>query len=69
MEGKYIPVNDGFGIIGYHYECPKCGHISNFTDCEQGCEKCNFSEEYVDPDDLLFKNQWTDTSGRKKVNW
>jgi hypothetical protein len=54
MEGKYIPFNDGFGIVGYHYECPKCEHVSQFTDCEQGCEKCGFKEPYEDPDELLF---------------
>jgi hypothetical protein len=55
MKGKYIPFNDGFGIVGYGYLCPKCEHETKFTDCEEGCEKCGFSEEYVDPDDWYEK--------------
>lgn len=51
MNGKYIPFNDGYGIVGYHYECPRCSAITKFTDCEEGCEQCGYSEEYVDPDD------------------
>ncbi len=33
MKGKYIPFNDGFGIVGYGYLCPKCEHETKFTDC------------------------------------
>jgi uncharacterized protein (DUF983 family) len=51
MKGKYIPFNDGFGIVGYGYECPECEHHSLFTDCEEGCKKCGFKEPYKDPDD------------------
>ena len=51
MKGKYIPINDGYGIIGFMYNCPMCNHTTPFTDCEEGCEKCDFSEPYVDPDD------------------
>lgn len=51
MLGSYLPFNDGFGIVGYGYECPKCGYTTQFTNCEEGCEKCNFSEPFVDPDD------------------
>lgn len=50
MQGKYIPYSDGFGIIGFSYECPKCSHITDFHDCEQGCEECKHSEPYTDPD-------------------
>jgi len=53
MKGEYIPFNDGNGIVDYHYKCPKCGHITRFSDCEQGCEVCDFSEPYVDPDDWM----------------
>lgn len=56
MLGKYIPFSDDCGIVGYHYECPKCEHITEFTDCEEGCENCKFSEPYTDPDELLIKS-------------
>ena len=51
MEGHYLPFGDGCGIVGYIYVCPKCNHESMFTDCEQGCEKCYHTEEYVCADD------------------
>ena len=51
MKGQYIPFNDGFGIVGYGYKCPKCKHETKFTDCEEGCEDCGFNEPYEDPDD------------------
>ena len=51
MEGKYIPFNDGYGIVGFEYECPKCKHITLFVTCDVGCEECGFTEPYVDPDD------------------
>jgi len=51
MKGLYSPFNDGYGIVGYHYLCPDCRHVSRFTNCEDGCEKCGFAEEYVDPDE------------------
>lgn len=51
MRGIYLPFNDGCGIVGYFYKCPECQHVTAFTDCEKGCEKCGFSEEYVDADD------------------
>ena len=54
MKGVYIPFNDGWGIVGYGYECPECEHLTQFTSCEEGCEKCGYSEEYVDP------NEWHD---------
>lgn len=62
MEGEYIPFNDGYGIVGFGYECPKCGHVTWFVTCEIGCEECGFTEPfYVDPDDwfddFLKKNR------------
>jgi len=51
MKGQYSPFNDGFGIVGYGYVCPKCKHETLFTDCEQDCKNCGFSEKYEDPDD------------------
>ena len=51
MRGSYIPFNDGCGIVGYHYVCPECKHVTRFADCEDGCDDCAFSEAYVDPDD------------------
>ena len=56
MEGRYIPFNDGFGIVGYSYECPKCKHITEFTDCEDGCSNCGFTETYKDPDDWYLES-------------
>lgn len=56
MKGKYIPFNDGFGIVGWHYKCPKCSHITTFiVDCSEGCEKCGFEEPAVDPNDWYEK--------------
>jgi hypothetical protein len=51
MEGQYIPFDDEYGIVGYGYKCPKCNRVSQFTDCEEGCSTCGFSEPYVDQDD------------------
>ena len=51
MKGQYRPFNDGHGIVGYSYICPSCGHETMFANSEDGCEKCSFSEEYVDPDE------------------
>ena len=51
MKGRYVPFNDGYGIVGFGYVCPECNHESEFTTCEEGCEECEFSEPYVDPDD------------------
>ena len=56
MKGNYIPFNDGYGIVGYHYECPECGSVSSFQDCEEGCISCGFNEPYVDPDD--WHDEW-----------
>jgi len=63
MKGKYIPFNDGHGIVGYGYECPECKHHSLFADCEQGCESCGFKEEYKDPDDWYDENHPTQKPG------
>ncbi len=57
MKGRYIPFNDGYGIVGYSYECPECGKVSQFTDCDDGCEHCGFTEDYVDPE------EWDDANG------
>ena len=51
MEGQYEPFCDDCGIVGYSYVCPKCNHTTYFTDCEEGCSECGFSEPYEDPDD------------------
>ena len=51
MKGRYVPFNDGCGIIGYSYVCPLCNYETRFTDCDEGCEKCGFTEAYVDADD------------------
>ena len=67
MKGEYIPVNDGWGIIGWNYKCPECNHITEFTDCEDGCEECGFSEEYVDPHDL-FENKNKEVMKKKSIN-
>lgn len=57
MKGQYIPFNDGYGIVGYHYKCPKCDNVTKFTDCEDGCKKCGYSEPYKDPDDW-YEERW-----------
>ena len=52
MEGIYQPFCDDYGIVGWHYKCPKCNHITKFV-YEPSCGnvQCNFEEEYVDADD------------------
>ncbi len=55
MKGKYIPFNDGYGIVGYGYLCPECNHETKFTDCQEGCKECKFYEPYVDPDEWYEK--------------
>ena len=62
MKGLYIPFNDGYGIVGYHYKCPECKHETRFTDCEGGCDECGFTEKYVDPDDW-YKEKYPITNG------
>ena len=56
MKGEYLSFNDGYGIVGHHYKCPKCDHVTQFQDCEQGCEECGFSESYEDPDEWNNEN-------------
>ena len=51
MKGEYIPFNDGFGIVGFGYKCPKCGEVTQFTNCDDGCANCGYFEKYEDPDD------------------
>ena len=51
MIGSYIPFNDGYGIVAYHYVCGKCGYINEFQSCDEECNKCGFSEEWVMPDE------------------
>lgn len=55
MKGRYIPFSDGFGFVGYSYVCPNCNHETPLVDCEEGCDWCGFTEEYVDPDDWYDK--------------
>lgn len=62
MIGKYVPFNDGYGIVGYGYECPRCDFVTQFTTSEEGCSECGFSEEYKDPDD------WYDEEIEAKLN-
>ena len=60
MIGRYIPFNDGCGIVGYGYLCPECEWHTLFTACDVGCEKCGYFEPYVDPDewyDELFSRK------------
>ena len=49
MKGELLFVNDGWGIIGCHYECPECSHISKFIDEEelQECTMCGFKEQDI----------------------
>ena len=68
MCGSYTPFCDGYGIVGWHYNCPKCKHETRFSDSEQGCEDCGYSEDYVDPDEwydyrvsLPIGERWLDT--------
>lgn len=62
MEGLYLPITDDYGIIGFSYKCPKCHHENNFSDSDDGCEKCDFEEDYVDPD------EWYNLQMSKPIN-
>jgi hypothetical protein len=53
MIGQYIPFNDGYGIVGYKYLCPRCNYLSNFTHTGY-CPKCKFHEITPDPDEIDF---------------
>jgi len=55
MRGKYIPFSDDCGIVGYHYECPECEHVTLFTLSDEGCEDCGYNEGFVDPDEWYEK--------------
>jgi hypothetical protein len=51
MEGLYLPINDGEGIIGYAYVCPQCHSMTAFVSSDDGCGACEYHESHVDPDD------------------
>ena len=51
MAIKWAAINDGYGIVGYGWECPSCGHYEMFgVYCEDTveCEKCHKS--FSNPD-------------------
>ena len=50
MQGEYLPINGGYGIIGYDFLCPKCNHTNRFA-TNESCEECDFDQEYKDPDE------------------
>jgi hypothetical protein len=50
MKGIYIPFNEDYGIVGFHFKCPKCNHTNEFS-TNEGCDKCDFKQEYKDADD------------------
>lgn len=39
-QGDWEPVNDGYGIIGYHWHC-KCGGTTQFVSNGDYCDHCN----------------------------
>jgi hypothetical protein len=67
MEGIYLPLMYDFGIEGYTYKCPKCSHVNEFADCDEGCGKCGFSEPYVDPDDW-YENEMSKPKEKRAWN-
>lgn len=46
---NYVPFNDGYGIVGYHWQC-KCGETIQFVSGGEVCT-CGFVIPEVDPDD------------------
>jgi len=50
MKGLYEPFSDDYGIVGYHFKCPKCSHINKFSTNED-CKNCDFEQEYKDVDE------------------
>lgn len=55
-EIKWIPINDGFGIVGYGWFCPKCDNWVIFGEYYEDyikCKKCeNIFKNPGDPDDM-----------------
>lgn len=66
MKGKYIPFSDDYGIVGYHFICPQCKYENQFS-TNECCEKCDFEQDYVDPDDY-FSNSKVKQTGKTKLN-
>ena len=67
MRGRYAPISDDTGIIGWMYLCPLCDHWTAFTTCEGGCCECGFTEPYVDPDD--WYDAWLLDRNKKEDKW
>ena len=59
MKGYYLPFCDEVGMVGYNYICPECDNENILTNCDEGCENCNFSETYTDAD------QWYEEEMKK----
>ena len=62
MKLNYYPVNDGYGIIGYHWEC-NCGNTIQFASPGSECPRCYF----VIPEDSLDPDDWYDEQMKKPV--
>lgn len=44
MKAELYGINDGWGIVGYGFECPNCESRSgfiNYTESEHACEDCD----------------------------
>lgn len=50
----WFSINDGYGIVGYGFICPYCGHANKWVSTNEDryeCEKCHaVSESDSDPD-------------------
>lgn len=44
----FTPFNDGYGIVGYYYDCLVCGHHGMFED---QCKNCGNSFTDIDQDE------------------
>ncbi len=54
MRIEWIAFNDGYGIVGYGWECPSCGHyeiIGPYYEDVVECEKCHATFDNPDKPD------------------
>lgn len=48
-----VAENDGFGIVGYSFVCPYCGHQERFVDEDQVARKCDRCHKHSVRDGFL----------------
>ena len=62
MKTNFYTINDGYGIIGIGYECPKCGRAEQFVEVDEiedgGCDQCGYKETFTDEQKDYIDNMW-----------